>query len=186
MIDDPELRELKDRLEIHQVLMRYCRAIDRTDPELLATVYHENAIDHHGPSQFDDAKNEFPPLLVRNLDRYKEMAMHHITNYLIELDGDRAVGESYFLALQPTFLEDGTETISFIGGRYLDHFERRDGRWAIVERTVVNDFSRLSLAGEEWPSMREYLVGGRREADPSHGLFTALVPGPSAGTGALS
>jgi hypothetical protein len=175
-MEDEELRELKDRMEIHQVLMRYCRAIDRTDPELLATVYHEGAVDRHGPHEFKDAKHEFGPLVVENLDQLKDMTMHHITNYLIELDGDSAVAESYFLAIQPTPLDDGTEPLSFIGGRYLDHFERRDGRWAITDRTVVNDFSRLSLPGGEWPSMREYLVGGRREADPSHTLFKELLP----------
>ena len=176
MSPDPEVRELLDRQQIYQVLMRYCRGIDRADPELLRSVYHEGAIDRHGPWEFSDAKRDFVAFAIPRHDALETATQHHISNCLIELDGNNASVESYFLAFQPTKVEDGTEALSFIGGRYLDRFERRDGRWAIAERTVVNDWSRLSLPGEEWPPMRDHLRGGRREADPSHGLF-ARPPG---------
>jgi hypothetical protein len=34
------LMKLMDKQEIHDVLMRYCRGIDRCDEELLRSVYH--------------------------------------------------------------------------------------------------------------------------------------------------
>ena len=41
------LRVLLDKQEIHEVLMRYCRGIDRCDSELLHSVYHRpNGWDH--------------------------------------------------------------------------------------------------------------------------------------------
>ena len=43
-MNDEALRALADRLEIHDVLMRYCRGIDRGDPELLRTVFHDHAL----------------------------------------------------------------------------------------------------------------------------------------------
>ncbi len=42
------LRLMLDKQEIHEVMMRYCRAIDRMDEELLRSVYHPDAIDNHG------------------------------------------------------------------------------------------------------------------------------------------
>src|SRR6266536_3090562 len=83
-----DLRTVADRQEIHQVLMRYSRGIDRGDPEMIASVYHEGAVDQHGPWRFTNAKRELPELTIPRLDALQGVAQHHITNYLIELDGD--------------------------------------------------------------------------------------------------
>jgi hypothetical protein len=176
--DDMDLREIADRLAIHQVLMRYCRGVDRGDPELLASVYHEGAKDRHGPFVIDDPRTQFAELVVPRLDALSTVAQHHVTNYIIELHGDTAAVESYFLAYQPTKLEDGREIKSAMGGRYLDRFERRDGRWAIADRTVVVDWSRADVPGDPWPAAEHYAAGGRREGDLSHALFAGLgTPG---------
>jgi hypothetical protein len=168
---EPDLRAVADRQEIYQVLMRYCRGVDRGDPELLRSVYHEDAADHHGPLEFTDARTEFAAVVVPRLDAMAGVGQHHITNCLIELDADAASVESYWLAFQPTKSADGGEARNFMGGRYLDRFERRAGRWAIAERTVVIDWSRDELHGDEWAGAGDYLRPGRRESDPSHALF---------------
>jgi hypothetical protein len=154
------------------VLMRYCRGVDRGDAELLRSVYHEGAVDHHGPLQFTDAQSQFAAAVLPHLDAMNEVGQHHITNCLIELDGDTASVESYWLAFQPTKTEDGAERRNFMGGRYIDRFERRHGRWAIAERTVVIDWSRAELGGGEWAGASDYPRPGRRESDPSDALFT--------------
>ena len=43
-----DVRKLLDKQEIYEVLCRYCRALDRGDEKLLRSVYHPDAIDHHG------------------------------------------------------------------------------------------------------------------------------------------
>ena len=172
---DPEVREMLDRHQIYQVLLRYCRGIDRADPELLRSVYHDGAASRHWSREFSDAKTDFVEFAVRRIEGFGMVTQHHITNCLIEVDGDSASAETYLIALQPTRVEDGTEVLSIIGGRYLDRFERRDGRWGLVKRSVVNDWSRLSLPGEPWP--HQGAPGALREADPSHDLF---APGSGA------
>jgi hypothetical protein len=169
---------MADKQEIHEVLMRYCRGVDRGDPELLRSVYHPGAVDRRGPFQFDDAHTEFAAFSVPRLDQSKGVAQHHITNYLIELDGDSADVESYFISYQPTKLEDGDEVLSVIGGRYLDRFDRRDGRWAISERSVIIDWSRVAFTGDDWPAAKDFPRAGRREADPSHAFFTRAGTAP--------
>jgi hypothetical protein len=175
MTTEVDLHAISDRLEIHEVLMRYCRGVDRGDPELLRSVYHEGAVDQHGPFQFTNAQTEFANLTVPRLDAMRGVAQHHITNFLIELDGDAADVESYFLSFQPTKSADGSEVLGFIGGRYLDRFERREGRWAIAKRSVIIDWSRAELQGEEWEAAKDFPPPGRREADPSHALFSGGV-----------
>jgi hypothetical protein len=173
---ESDVRAMLDRHEIHEVLLRYCRGVDRGDAEMLRTVYHEGALDRHGPFRLENANAQFADLTVPRLDALRNVAQHHITNCMIDLRGDVAAVETYFIAYQPTMLEDGSETPSLIGGRYLDRFERRDGRWGIAEREVVVDWSRFALAGEgeTWPTSENYSPGGRREADPSHALFATL------------
>ncbi len=172
---EPDLRTVAARQEIHQVLMRYCRGVDRGDRDLITSVYHHGAVDRHGPAEFKDAHGEFAEWAVSRLDALDGVTQHHITNYLIELNGDAAVAESYFLAFRPNKLVDGTEVLGVVGGRYLDRFERRGGHWAIVERSVVCDWSRQSLAGDEYPLTSAHVRGGRREADPSHALFAEIA-----------
>jgi hypothetical protein len=160
-----DARALADHLEIQQVLYRYCRAVDRGDAALLKSVYHPGAIDRHGG--FEGTGEAFADFLVPSMDTAPRVGQHHITNMIIELDGDRAEVESYFLALHPLADEAvGCRHVP-VTGRYLDRFERREGRWAIADRTVVLDWSAQPLAWAPWPHHGDYPQGGRREADPS-------------------
>jgi hypothetical protein len=158
-----DLADVAAHLEIQQVLYRYCRAVDRGDAALLESVYHPGAIDNHGA--FHGTGAEFAAMLVPLMDASPRVGQHHITNILIDLTGDEADVEGYFMALHPA--PDGSHIP--VNGRYLDRFERRDGRWAITERTVVVDWSGPAIPWSPWPSNGDYPQGGRRERDPSHG-----------------
>lgn len=52
MTTDP-LRRLLDEQAIRQALVSYARAVDRRDWDLLATVFHPDATDEHGPYRGD-------------------------------------------------------------------------------------------------------------------------------------
>ena len=135
-----DVDDLLAHAAIQQVLMRYCRGVDRGDLALLQSVYHDGAIDRHG--QFDGLGVDFAAGLVKSMDAAGTVGQHHITNVLIELDGREANVESYFLALHPAPSEGDAARLAFVGGRYLDRFSCRDGRWAIADRTVILDWSR--------------------------------------------
>jgi hypothetical protein len=157
-----------DHMEIQQVLYRYCRAVDRGDEALLRGVYHPGAIDRHGA--FEGSGDAFAAMLVASMDAAPRVGQHHITNILIELDGDGADVESYFLALHPLGdASTGEASHVPVTGRYLDRFERRDGVWKIADRTVVLDWSAGPFAWSRWSAQGNYPQGGRREKDPSHG-----------------
>jgi hypothetical protein len=165
-----DVEELIARTEIMDVLYRYCRAVDRGDVHELRLTYHPDGTDTHG--SFDGLGTDFAPYIVDKMDAAELLGQHHITNAIIELDGDQARVESYFLAVQPYNDADGRHLLGLIGGRYLDVFARRAGRWAVARRTVVLDWSRAEIAGDDWPGQLAYPLAGRRGDDPSAGFFT--------------
>lgn len=130
------LREVADRQEIHQALMRYCRGVDRGDEALINSAFHPGAVDDHGtPRLATELAAGVATLRQRQL-------MHFTGNVLIELDGDNAFVESYFISFSPVD-EDGKTSTRSRAGRYLDRFERRDGEWKIAYRKVVDEWARL-------------------------------------------
>lgn len=161
-----DLRQAADHIEIQQVLYRYCRAVDRGDEDLLRSVYHPGAIDRHGT--FNGTGEAFAAFLVPLMDRAPRVGQHHITNMLIELRGEIAEVESYFLALHP--VGEANEASAGhvpVAGRYLDRFERRDGSWKIADRTVILDWSAAPTPWAPWSAQADYPQGGRREKDPT-------------------
>jgi hypothetical protein len=63
--------------------------------------------------------------------------------------------------------EEGRWKDSRAWGRYLDQWEKRDGRWAIAARRYVHEFDDLAMV-TEW----QFRTEGRRDwEDPSYGLF---------------
>ena len=161
--------EIAAHIEIRQVLYRYCRGVDRGDRAMLKSVYHPDAEDDHG--SWRGLGRDFADYIVDALDGADSASQHHITNVLIELDGDRAAVESYFLAFHPYRVDGQPERLAFVGGRYLDRFERRDGVWRIAKRRVVLDWTRSEVAGSAWAAEARFALGGRREQDPSADLF---------------
>ena len=144
--DSAVVAALVAKQQITDVLYRRARAGDRRDVELALSCYHAGATeDHEG---FSGTAAEFirdVSMISPNSTAPVVGLWHFLSNILIELDGDRASVESYHIAVVSR--NDGSgETQSRIGGRYLDKFAFRDGRWAITHRDVVFDWSRVDVA----------------------------------------
>ncbi len=135
-IDTAELRAVMDKSALRDIAMRYARAIDRRDRELLISCYHDDAIDHHG-TLFRDGPVAYADWQPEIMAPFAVTA-HYILNTDYRLDGDKAEGELYFIAYHR--LSEGKEAI--VGGRYQDRYERRNGEWRIAHRMIVWDFAR--------------------------------------------
>jgi len=156
MTDDMtrELQILLDKQAIKEVLMTYCRGIDRLDETLLRSVFHPGSQHMHGfegPSSSDDGSDDFVGYALGFLGTFTR-THHHLGNMFIEVEDDVAFTEAYFTAHHrrrakgdPLAGEDATETEKdyFVAGRYLDRMEKRDGQWKITHRTGLTDWSRL-------------------------------------------
>lgn len=134
-MSDSALQMLLDKQALHEIAMRYSRAIDRRDAALLATVYHEDAHDEHG-TFFDGPANEFIANLEKTMSVF-EVTQHQISNASYRLDGDKAEGELYFTAYHRTVPPEPKHVT--VRGRYLDRYEKRNGEWRITYRRLVWD-----------------------------------------------
>ena len=87
--------EWTDRQEIHDVVLRYCRGIDRLDFGLVRSAYHPDAVDHH--TGFDGSVEEYLAWVEPRLRARARTGgtMHILGNHLVELHGDEAVSETY-------------------------------------------------------------------------------------------
>jgi hypothetical protein len=99
-----------------------------------------------------------------------------VGNVLVEVEGDVAYAESYFISYLG-LERDGAPWTRARGGRYVDRFERRGGAWRIALRVMVDDWSRLDPVGEHQPAQRP---GLRSHDDPvwtiRDGTFDAVRP----------
>jgi ketosteroid isomerase-like protein len=135
-----ELLARQDRIEsreaIRDCLYRYCRGIDRADAEALRSAYWPDAIDDH--VLYTGNAYEFIDWCVPLLAQV-EHSQHILGNIQIDLDGDTARVETYYHAYERRRRASGQPYEMFVGGRYLDKFERRAGAWRILHRFVTWD-----------------------------------------------
>lgn len=154
----PGLEQRLVRLEAESIIRaqchRYCRALDRVDEDLLRSVFHPDSTHEHGAFKGTSAEFcNYAMATVRALD----WTQHFLSNVSIEIQGDAARVESYFLAFHR--LNQGRPGSGVfhahdlrqhedvvIGGRYLDRFEYREGEWKIAHRQGINEW-------ESWTSV---------------------------------
>jgi hypothetical protein len=172
--------ELRDRRAILDCLMNYSRGVDRLDRELLISVYHEDAIDDHG--MFVGNREEFADWVVEMHSSTHLSHQHCLLNHTCDLDGDVAHTETYYMFVG---MNRQGEPLVMSGGRYLDRFEKRAGRWAIAARLCVRDWAPLpeqpdfddpstltAIRAVLPPTVQEFMRTGRRvtrdRRDPSY------------------
>jgi SnoaL-like domain len=177
--------EISARLEIRDVLFRYCRGIDRRDKELLRSVYWPDAVDRRSYGPPDASPGEFADRVIDGFGDLPAYSQHHVTNVFIDLDLAQGVAhvESYNLVMHPVgpqtsqalAPEDDGEHLRVMGGRALDRFERRDGEWRIARRVMLVDWSREDLPGGPlFGAMRHGLDTGGFGTDPSYTVLPTL------------
>jgi hypothetical protein len=127
-------QELQDRREILACLNTYCRGIDRLDREIFRSAYHPDAIDDHGTDVFVGKAYDFIDYIIAFHREHQQRTMHLITTHLCELNGDVANTETYYIV---RLLNRQSPFFNLITGRYLDRMEKRQGRWAIAQRTCL-------------------------------------------------
>lgn len=167
-MSDDLLDQLKSRAEITEVVLAYVRAIDRMDEPLLRSCFHPDSRHRHGA--FDGLSAEF---CARAMEICGQVVSthHQLGPVSIELAGEVALTETYFTA-HHRFGEvpppgGRPHEDRFMGGRYVDRFERRDGVWKIAERVGVNDWLRYEPSDDRgfWDGPPEQR-GRRDKSDP--------------------
>jgi len=159
---DQIFHDLLAEREIHRVLLRYCRGVDRADEAVIAACFHPDARDDHGNWLADGAS--VARHIVDVIRPGTARAMHFMGNALIEVEGDTAFAESYILAFR-AFDRDGVAHNRTRAVRFIDRFERRDAQWRISERVVVDEWSRVDQVVETLEGATHLLYGAKDRSD---------------------
>lgn len=161
------LLALLDERDIHEVLTRYCRGVDRCDEALIASCYHEDAIDDHGTWRAwgPDAAST----IVAKVRPGPDCAMHFLGNVRIEVEGDVGFAESYILAYR-AFKREGKDYTRVRALRFVDRFTRRNGQWRIAERVVADDWNRVDEVIEAMAEASQFRHGSKDRNDPVYAI----------------
>ena len=122
----------EDRLQIAEIVARYCWAIDQRRWDGFADLFTDDC-----RLDFGDVMGVFEgragierfTTVMTGLDLFMR---HYGTNLIVEGDGREAVARSYVLAITGTGPARAQAT-----GRYEDRLVKADGRWRIRERRAV-------------------------------------------------
>ncbi|GGM94377.1 hypothetical protein GCM10011609_34820 [Lentzea pudingi] len=136
-----KIEELLARTEIHDVLLRYCRGLDRVDMNLVRGAFHDDAWVQFPESLHTGSVDGFVEFLSAEMPRFVR-TMHFLGNSLIDFDGpDVAHVETYLQADHQGSDEHHwkNDTVK-LWARYLDRFEKRDGAWRIARRKLSVDW----------------------------------------------
>ena len=137
-------REFEDRIAIRALIDAYAHCADRRDAEGQMALFAPDAefVVHM------DARDPTPTQVIRGreglrpvfeaLRRY-EATTHFNGQSTIQIDGERATGESYCLA-HHVDSQHGARALMVAALRYLDVLEKRDGRWCFARRQLLVDW----------------------------------------------
>jgi len=164
-----QFQTMWDKQEIHDVIVRYARAVDRFDAVLLASCYHEDGQDHRGDVPKTGAEYTKFVLGPEMNGKYR-LTRHELSNILIEVHGDVAHAETYFTAIH-RYTKDGREVELTQYGRFLDLFTRREGVWRIRKRWRVRDFARLEPVLEDPQPPAGWYMGQKSTSDHLYTVF---------------
>ena len=137
--------EAADRLSLRELFDAYAHCADRRDAEGQKALFTADTIfavhmegDGSEPTYVLHGRDALTPVF-EDLNRY-EVTTHFNGQSTIELDGDRATGESYAIA-HHVYTEDDERKIMVASLRYLDTFAKIDGTWYFAERKLILDWS---------------------------------------------
>jgi 3-phenylpropionate/cinnamic acid dioxygenase small subunit len=132
MSDD--LLELRDRLAINDLLVRYAWAIDTKEWDTLDTVFTPDAkIDYTRTGGIAGSLAEIKPWLAESLAAFPA-TQHLLSNSQVTIEGDTATARTAVYNPMGAATREGPLHFFFMGGYYADRMVRTPDGWRIKER----------------------------------------------------
>ena len=160
------LEKLADKQEIMECLTRFSRGMDRFDRDVYLSAFHADAEMAAGP--FVGSAVDCWDWAVPMHEAYQIATHHSLLNVTIDLDGDVAHSECYYIFVA----RNRDESVWLAGGRYIDRLERRNGEWKIALRTNAIEWAcnppAMPLPFSDVPDVNGNGEPSRSKADPSY------------------
>ncbi len=136
-----QLEELSDRLEINEILARYCHALDEKDWPAFRAIFTDDAsIDFTafgGPRGGVSALEAFLVPILNSLAN----SQHMVSTIKVDLDGDLARARSAAIVPMTTINAEGKESTSISGLWYEDDLVRTQHGWRIQSRKQIRGWA---------------------------------------------
>lgn len=138
-------QELSDRIAIRELVDAYSHHADRREPARQAALFTKNA---HLATYSGDPATTSPDVELNGRtelqNAFESLKNHTATTHLngqstIDVDGDRATGETYCLAHHLSE-QEGERTLMVMAIRYVDVFVRVEDTWQFDDRALIIDW----------------------------------------------
>ena len=131
-------QEISDRIEIDQVLARYCHAVDDRNCETYRTIFTEDAvIDDVVTGGIRSGVEEHIVYLKRALQHIR-LSQPTISTVLLDIEGESARALVQCICPMVVELPGGATQTMLLGVRYRDRLVRTEGAWRISELVEEN------------------------------------------------
>ena len=131
--------DLRDRLEIRELVERWVVWRDAGDWERFRTVWHDDG--RMMATWTQGTADEF--IAMSKAGWEKGVQIHHVLGgQSVDVAGDRAVSQVK-MEIHQRATVDGVEVDVTCTGRFYDFLERRDGRWGLVLRQPIYELDRM-------------------------------------------
>lgn len=133
---EARLDAIESRFAIDALIANYAEAFDTMNMALLATLWHPDSRLLLGQNGNSDGLEAILAQAAVNMKRMPHMH-HWMANALITVEGDSAHGT---VAADCIFYDVDQGPLQ-VSGQYKDIYDRRDGRWAFVERRFTMHYA---------------------------------------------
>lgn len=136
------IQEISDRMEVQQLLVRYCHAVDQRDWDAYRSVYTEDAVIDDVTAGPGNSVEQMVEFLSNALERVV-LIQHAISTSLIEIDGNTATART--ICHCPVVLDrgNGQHQMFFQGLWYVDELIRTSEGWRIHKRAERDYFHNM-------------------------------------------
>lgn len=129
-----------DKLEIQEVLIRYAHALDNREHHLFRDVFLDDAdIDYSAAGGVRGDLQTWQAWIHPAMSKFDSW-QHLLSNFVIDLDGDRASALTRCYNPLQGRREDGSNYVLHTGARYHDQLIRTENGWRIKKRLLGMDW----------------------------------------------
>jgi 3-phenylpropionate/cinnamic acid dioxygenase small subunit len=131
------LQRIEDQKAIERLLLDYGRTLDNRDFAAYSQLFATNGEwkgalgSYRGPEAIRTAMEKIFTDAAADIPKGKNF--HVMSNFIIDIQGDRAAARSTFIF----YKMDGNKPQAEVAGRYEDTFIREKGVWKFLQRTAL-------------------------------------------------
>jgi len=134
------LQEISDRLEIQDLIVEYCDAIDKCEIDRLDDIFTADAFIDYSVMGGEVGDLEKIKAFLKTVLPIFKNTQHMISNYQVKINGDTATGR--IMCFNPMELDDETNgnPVFFLGLWYVDEYVRTASGWRIKTRVEEKSY----------------------------------------------